>query len=411
MQGEAPPATMRNFLATILVTATATYSQAEFDANVFVPLSSMEHAWDVGVRAHTNHMVYVGPEMFPSREDPLIAELIGPTHGPAVQRSPAPAGFHPSDFQRAYGDHSSGGGVIAIVDAYHFPSALADFNTFSSTFGLATEPSTTATAGSNRVLQVVYAAGSKPSADGGWSQEMALDIEWAHAMAPGAKIVLVEAASSNFGDLFHAVDIAAALPGVSQISISWGGSEFSNESAYDSHLSHQGVTLFVSSGDVGGARDYPAMSPNVVAVGGTSLSFPNGAPVERGWSGSGGGLSQAERMPSYQSMIMSLLGGRRGAPDIAAVADPNTGAAVYDSTAFQGFVGWYVIGGTSLSCPLCAGIANAGGAKRGAGEQAYIYSHSSGFSDIIAGGAGPNLCKRGWDFVTGYGSPKAPGSL
>ena len=402
---------MRRLLAILPLTAAAAASHATFDANEFVPRTSMEHAWDIGVRAHTNHVVYVGPEIFPSREDPLIAELLSPSHGPSAPSNPAPAGYHPSDIQRAYGNHTSGGGVIAIVDAYHFPTALADFNTFSTTFGLPTESSTDATLTSDTVFQVVYATGSQPAVDGGWSQEMALDIEWAHAMAPGAKIVLVEAATSNFTDLFQAVDVAAGLPGVTQVSISWGGSEFGSESAFDSHFKHQGITFFASSGDVGGARDYPATSPNIVAVGGTNLSFPNGTPIERGWSGSGGGMSNAERMPPFQDIIMSLVRSRRGVPDISADADPSTGAAVYDSTAYQGFVGWFVVGGTSLSCPLCAGIANAGGARRGSNEQAYIYSHPSGFTDVTVGSSGPNLCKKGWDFVTGYGSPKTATSL
>ena len=371
----------------------------------------MEHFWDIGVRAHTNHVIYVGPEQYSNREEPLLAELLSPSHGPSAQQKPAPGGYHPSDLLRAYGNQGLGSGVIAIVDAYHFPTALADFNTFSAMFGLPTEASAAETLAGNSVFQVVYASGSQPTTDGGWSQEMALDIEWAHSMAPNAKIVLVEAASSNFFDLFSAVDVAAALPGVTQVSISWGGSEFSFESGYDSHFSHQGVTFFASTGDVGGARNYPAMSPNVVAVGGTSLSFSTGSPVERAWSGSAGGMSQAERLPAFQDIIMSILHSRRGVPDISADADPNTGAAVYDSTAYQGFVGWFVVGGTSLSCPVCAGIANAGGARRGGAEQAYIYAHPSGFTDITVGSSGPNLCKKGWDFVTGWGSPKTAASF
>src|SRR5579862_1813207 len=281
---------MRRLLAILKLATMAVASQAAFDANIFVPRSTMEHAWDIGVRAHTNHVLYVGPDYFPSREDAVIAELMNPPHGPSATGIPAPAGFHPTDFQSVYGDRSPGNGVIAIVDAYHFPTALTDFNTFASMFGLPTEGSTDATSSGNSVFQVVYANGSKPAADGGWSQEMAVDIEWAHAMAPGAKIVLVEAATSNFSDLFRAVDVAAALPGVTQVSLSWGGGEFNSESTYDAHLHHAGITFFAATGDVGGARDYPATSPNVVAVGGTRLTFPNSAPVELGWNGSGGGM-------------------------------------------------------------------------------------------------------------------------
>lgn len=385
-------------------------SYGAFDANLFVPRSSIEHAWDIGQRAHTNFIVYDGPEFFPNHEDPIVAELMIPPHGPAVSAA-TPAGFHPTDYQSAYGDRGAGSGTIAIVDAYHFPTSLSDFNTFSTMFGLPTEASSTATANSNAVFQVVYASGSQPAVDAGWSQEMALDIEWAHAMAPGAKIVLVEAATSNFSDLMHAIDVASALPGVTQVSMSWGGSEFSSEAAYDSHFNHPAITYFASTGDVGGAKNYPATSPAVVAVGGTSLTFINNLPVEHGWTGSGGGASTVERMPSFQNMIMSVLHGRRGVPDVAAVADPNTGASVYDSTPNQGFVGWFVVGGTSLSCPLCAAMANAGGAKHGSAELSYIYSHASGFTDITAGASGPNTCHRGWDMVTGWGTPKSSGSL
>ena len=248
---------MRRVAATLKLLTLVAASHAAFDANVFVPRTSLEHAWDVGVRAHTDHVIYVGPEFFPGHVDPLLAELMNPRHGPSTDRPPMPAGYHPTDFQGAYGDNGSGSGVIAVVDTYDYPTSLADFNTFASTFGLPIESSSNPTAAGNSVFQVVYAAGSQPAADGGWSQEMALDIEWAHAMAPGAKIVLVEAASPNFTDLFQAVDVAASLPGVTQVSLSWGGSEFNGESAYDSHFNHPGVTFFVSSGDTGGAETTP----------------------------------------------------------------------------------------------------------------------------------------------------------
>ncbi len=391
----------------ILIISVAASSQAAFDATVFVPQTSVEHGWDIGLRAHTNHLLYVGPEFYPGNENP-IAEIL---HGPRASLNTAPAGFHPSDIQRAYDDRAAGGGVVAIVDAYNYPNALLDFNVFSGMFGLPNESSSNATASTNHVFQVVYASGAKPASDGGWSQEMALDIEWVHAMAPRAKVVLVEAASSSFSDLIKAVDVAADLPGVTQVSMSWGGSEFASELTYDSHFQHSNVSFFASSGDQGGTKIYPSMSPNVVSVGGTTLTLASSGASEKGWSGSGGGASGFEHAPGFQSVIASLVSGRRGAPDISADADPNSGVAVYDSFAYQGFVGWFVVGGTSLASPVCAGMANSGGANRGSAEAAYIYSHSSGFTDISKGSAGANACKTGWDFVTGWGSPKSSGSF
>lgn len=377
------------------------------DSDVFMPRSSIEHSWDIGVKAHTNHLLYVGPELYPSQEFPSLEDA---PHGPFAG-APGPAGFHPSDIQQAYGDFASGGGTIAIVDAYDAPNSLPDFNTFSANFGLASEPSNDSTASTNRVFQVVYASGAKPTSDGGWAQEMSLDIEWAHAMAPLAKIVLVEARSANFSDLLQAVDVAAGLPGVTQVSISWGGSEFSGESAFDAHFAKAGVTFFVSSGDSPGERLYPAASPNVVSVGGTSLRMNASGRSETAWSGSGGGRSVFERSRTYQSALDSLLVRHRGIPDVAADADPATGVAVYDSFAYQGFHGWFIVGGTSLSAPLCAAIANAGGAKRGSSELNFIYGHAAGFFDIVTGVAGTNSARHGWDFVTGWGSPKSSSSF
>jgi hypothetical protein len=401
---------MVKFLSLATLCAGAALANAQVDqANTFVPLTSMVHAWDVGFAAHTNHLIYIGAELFPSQEYPLLADMLT-DHGPALGAS-GPAGFHPTDLQSAYGDHSTGAGVIAIVDAYHFPTSLHDFNSFSAQFGLKQEPSTTATASTNKVFQVVYAKGSQPATNGGWSQEMALDIEWAHAMAPGAKIVLVEAASSSFTDLFGAVQTASGLPGVTQVSMSWGGAEFGSETQYDSKMVKPGVTFFASSGDSGGVREYPAASPSVVSVGGTSLSFSGTTRLEVAWSGSGGGASTVESRPSFQSTIASIVGAKRGIPDISADANPNTGVSVYDSTAYQGFVGWFVVGGTSVACPVCAGIANAGGAKRGSNELAWIYANHGGFNDIKSGSAGANHSVAGWDFVTGWGTPHAASSL
>jgi subtilase family serine protease len=371
------------------------------DNDIYIPGSSIEDAADVAVRAHTNHVI-VMPEA-------------------AAPKVTMPSGYSPAQLWTAYGvANSSGGNVrgaktIVIVDAYDYPTAAADLTAFSSMFGL---PLPTATS-----FQVVYGGASKPAADCGWAQEEALDIEWAHAMAPNANIVLVEAASSSFGDLFAAVDKAGKIlnptgaPNLSvgQVSMSWGGSEFSSETSYDSHFLTPGVVYFASSGDTGGVTIYPSVSPNVVSAGGTSLTlYTNGArKTETGWSGSGGGPSQYEKIPSYQSVIQSIVGSKRGVPDFSFDADPNTGVAVYDSTKCQGMSGWMVFGGTSVASPSLAGIVNAAGSGNtsSTAELKMIYGNiagntinSSNFYDVVSGTAGKYKAASGWDFVTGIGS-------
>lgn len=367
----------------------------------------MESAFDIGRRAHTHYLIYNGPDMYTREPEAMLYQDL--THGPAARPNNGPSGFHPDQIRTAYGVTKNGSGTIAIVDAYDFATSLADFNAFSSQFNLPQETSATATATTNKVFQVAYASGSKPKADAGWAEEEALDIEWAHAMAPNAKIVLVEAKSAAFSDLFAAVSYASKLSGVTQISMSWGGSEFSGETACESIFSGiKSATLFASTGDQGGSKSYPAVSPNIVAVGGTSLFLDsnNNYSNETGWSGSGGGISAYEAQPNFQKSVLKHQT-KRSVPDIAAVADPSTGVAVYDS----GAGGWVVVGGTSLSSPLCAGIANAGGAKLMAGELTFIYGHISLFHDVKNGKAGNNSCGIGYDLVTGWGSPKTNGSL
>jgi subtilase family serine protease len=372
-------------------------------SGVHVPDSSVEQPGDRGQRAHTNHVISL--------------RGASPDFG-----SSSPTGMTSTQLRTAYGVTASGGGVIAIVDAYHYPTALADFNKFSSTsgFGLPTEPSTDPLADGNKVFQVIYATGVQPRTNCGWAQEAALDIEWAHAMAPNAKILLIEAASNSFADLMQAVDVAnARLATVTnaQVSMSWGGSEFSTETNYDGHFGDGHVTYFAASGDTGGKTIYPSVSQAVVAAGGTSLKLNTNGSIktETGWSGSGGGRSAYVTIPGYQSGISSSvdLGGKRGVPDFSFDADPNTGVSVYDSTRCQGFSGWLVFGGTSVSSPALAGIANAAGHHYGSdlsttNELSVLYGGlgSSDFNDIIGGTAGSFTAVAGWDFVTGVGSNK-----
>jgi len=370
---------------------------AQGNSDVHVPDSSVEQPGERGHKAHTNHVISLRDGK-PDR----------PGGG-------GPAGMSPLKIRTAYGVPSSGGsGIIAIVDAFDYPTALSDFNTFSGQFGLPSEPSTNAFSDSNNVFQVVYANGTRPSGNCGWAQESALDIEWAHAMAPGAKIVLVEAASNSFADLFGAVNVAENL-GATIVSMSWGGSEFNGETAYDSYFDKPGVTYFAASGDTGGKTIYPGVSSLVVAAGGTSLMLKGDNTIlsETGWNGSGGGRSAYVVTPSYQSAIANVVGlnGKRGVPDFSFDADPNTGVAVYDSTRCQSLVGWMVFGGTSVSSPSLSGIVNllsgGHGSDIGTGELSVLYSNlgnAGDFNDITSGSAGSFTAAAGWDFVTGIGS-------
>ena len=327
------------------------------------------------------------------------------------QAKPAsfPPGLHPVDVQAAYTMSATGGGsAIAIVDAYHLPNATQDFNVFCTQFGLPRETSTDPTAATNRVLQVVYAQGSQPAPDPGWAGEIALDIEWAHVTAPNAKIYLVEAASNFNSDLYAAVQFAAGLPGVRQVSMSFGGGEFPNDIADNVTFLKNGVSFFASSGDSGGQQSYPAESPNVVGVGGTNLVVSAAGAVvsETAWDNAGGGPSSIQDRPAFQNAIQAIVGTKRGSPDISAVADPRTGAAVYSVYAFGG---WAVIGGTSLACPVVSGIASSRGFSKNNSIEENIRNYSKigskNFRDITQGSAGTFSAKVGWDFITGCGSP------
>jgi subtilase family serine protease len=205
----------------------------------------------------------------------------------------SPAGLSPATIKSVYGFSTSStagaGKTVAIVDAYDDPSAESDLGVFSAQYGL--PACTTANGCFHKVDQ--RGGGVYPRKDPGWALEISLDVQWAHAIAPGAKILLVEADSNSFANLFAAEDYAAAH--AQYVSNSWGGSEFSGESGYDSHFSQSGVSFFVSSGDAGLPAQYPSASPNVVSVGGTTLHFSGSTYTdETGCSSGGGGCSDGK---------------------------------------------------------------------------------------------------------------------
>ena len=371
---------------------TAVQIAQRFGGTVIVPESSVPRADDIGVRAHTNHLILAHP---------------------SSTRAPDPSGFTPSQLQKAYNIPSSGGSnAIAVVDAYNYATALNDFNVYANQFSLPPETSADATSSSNAVFQVVYASGTKPQNDASWAQESALDMEMVHAMAPNAKVYLVEAASSSLDDLGAAVNVAKKLPGVRQVSTSFGSIETGCDYAsYDKDFVENGVTFFCSSGDDAGNVDYPGGSKNVVSVGGTSLNvnFDGSWASETVWNGASCGPSAFEPRPSFQNPEFSLVGKYRGAVDIAADADPNTGVSVYDSTSFQGEVGWQVYGGTSSACPMVAAIANVANVSHSSSQvqNATLYGHlgSASFHDVTSGSSSGFSAASGWDFPTGVGSP------
>lgn len=364
------------------------------DPNVYIPDVSVAKPEDLGRRAHTDYMIYVGP---PWRADD------GLPHGPF---SPGPPGFHPSDIRSAYNDNGSGSGIVAIVDAYDNPYVLTEFNTFSGEFGLPSEPSSNPTLPSNKVFQVLFASGTRPAYDANWALEMSLDTQWAHAMAPGAKILLVEAASNDLLDLLDAVEKAIAA-GAKFVSMSWAANEFVQETAFDIYFARQDAKFFAASGDAGGLPVWPSASPFVMSCGGTTLIMSNGQwESESTWPGTGGGPSVYERRPSYQNGI-SMVGTQRGTPDFAADGDVNTGVSVYTIP----FGGWGVLGGTSLSCPLLCGMSDVAVNSPRDSEFTWIYTHGNLFHDIVTGMNGPYSAGPGYDFGTGMGTPITANSL
>jgi subtilase family serine protease len=318
--------------------------------------------------------------------------------------STSPYGLSPQTIKSVYSFPTSltagSGETIAIVDAYDDPTAESDLNVFSSQYEL--PACTTANGCFTKVNQ--NGGSSFPRKDGGWALEISLDVQWAHAIAPGAKILLVEASSNSFSNLLAAEDYAKTH--AQYVSNSWGASEFSSETSYDSHFSESGVSFFVSSGDVGLPAEYPSASRNVISVGGTTLKLdPNNLLVsETGWSSGGGGCSAYETAVSAQSSFSGYgqvgCGGKRATPDVSLDADPASGVSVYDSTKYGGQSGWFRVGGTSASSPMWAARAAISGATVNA---AYVYGSSINYRDITTGNNGAP-CLTGFDLCSGRGS-------
>jgi subtilase family serine protease len=247
---------------------------------------------------------------------------------------------------------------------------------------------------------------SYPGGNTGWAEEISLDLDMVSAVCPNCHILLVEATSNSLGDLLTAENAAAAL-GASAISNSWGANEFSSESLYDSYFQH-GIPITASSGDSGYGVEWPASSPYVTSVGGTSLAHASNARgwSETVWSGAGSGCSAFETKPSFQSD--TDCPNNRTVADVSAVANPNTGVAVYDSYHVSG---WLVFGGTSVAAPIIASVYALAGNASSTATAGYVYQHASSLNDVTSGSngscGGSYLCTgaSGYDGPTGLGTP------
>lgn len=329
--------------------------------------------------------------------------------GKKIGPNATPDGYGPSDLLSAYSLPSDGGAgqTIAIVDAYDDPNAASDLATYRSTFGLPALAS-----GQFTQVNENGQTSPLPQEDDGWAEEESLDVDMVSAIAPEANIVLVEADQPSDTDLYTAEDTAASL--ADYVSNSWGGAESSSQTSDDAHFNHPGVAITVSSGDEGYGAEYPATSQYVTAVGGTSLTGSGDSWSETVWDtssteGTGSGCSAYDTQPSWQANVSTGCDNRAEA-DVAAVADPETGVAVYDSNSDVG--GWAVFGGTSASAPIIASVYALAGTPGSSDDPAsYPYANPSALNDVTSGSNGSCstsvLCTAGsgWDGPTGLGTP------
>jgi kumamolisin len=405
---------------------------------VFVPQSSVARPEDAGKFAHTNYVLRTANGAKPA---PMVSPNLAVAETPASLGCVYGVGPYYAGCNPATGgtQHPSGGwGAIALVDAFDNPNARYDIFYFSGIFGLPAPNFTK-----------VYANGNghctTPPANAGWALEESLDIEWAHVMAPNAKIYLVEACSNSNADLYYAETVAhglVAAAGGGEISNSWGENEYGGEIVddlnffyYSDQLPGWGtITTFASAGDSGCGAQYPSSSPWVVSAGGTRVNrnYLGNFKNEACWSGSGGGISAVETWSNtftggntgawadYQYPIFGEAS--RRTPDMSFDADPDSGVYVFSKY----YGGWFIVGGTSVSSPALAGIVNNARNKLGnyflppinpigyfnTEENNLLYSqlpalreYHRNFYDVTLGSNGCTVTNR-WDYCTGVGSPR-----
>ncbi|HKN94051.1 MAG TPA: S53 family peptidase [Thermoleophilaceae bacterium] len=351
-----------------------------------------------------------------------LSKMLGtPSRKPVANAAPA-GGYGASDIQSAYALPSSTAGAgqtVAIVDAYDDPTAEADMGTYRSTYGL---PACTTANGCFKKVNQSGVQGSYPSNNQGWGLEISLDLDMVSAACPQCHILLVEASSNANANLYAAEDTAARL-GATEISNSYGGAESSSDPNTNAHFNHPGIAITVSSGDSGYGVEYPASSPFVTAVGGTTLGRASNTRgwSETAWSGAGSGCSAYEAKQSWQTDTGCA---HRTVADVSAVADPNSGVNVYDSNCSRlnqlfgnCFNGWGVVGGTSASSPIIASVYALAGNASSVTYGSYPYSHTSALNDVTSGSNGncspAYLCTAGpgFDGPTGLGTPNGTGAF
>jgi|SRR5579862_2594168 len=318
-------------------------------------------------------------------------------------RPNTPSGYAPTDLQKAYNltaySQSNGGGTtVAIVDAYDDPNAASDLAVYRSQYGL---PACTTSNGC--FTKQAYTT----TTNTGWAEEESLDVDMVSAICPNCKILLVEAASASTSALTTAEEYATAH--ANYVSNSWSGNE--GTTGYDGHYNVSGVAITAATGDSGYNRtaQWPAILPSVIGVGGTSLTSVNPR-SEKAWSGAGSGCSKVYAKPSFQSGISTGCS-KRAQADASAVADPNTGVAVYDTFHTSG---WLVFGGTSVATPITASVFALAG-NTATNSPGNLYAHTSSLNDVTSGSngrCGAPLCVAGsgWDGPTGLGTPNGIGA-
>ncbi len=352
-----------------------------------------------------------------------FARVVTDAHGRTIVVNPNVSGYGPVQFHTGYNLPTtvSGNHTIAIVDAYSNPNVLSNLNTYNAQFGLPTFPKCSRKHKTS-CLDIRNQNGQKtplPAGNTGWGLEIALDVQVAHAICQNCKIALYEANSNSFANLATAVNTAAAR-GADAISNSYGA--FLDDCGTQSAYNHQKIAVTVSAGDSGFGVACPANQNTVVAVGGTNLQLNNDNTYksETVWNGTGSGCSGVISAQSWQTSASNWAaigcGTKRGMNDVSADADPATGAAVYDN---YGQGGWLVVGGTSLSSPLIAGVyALAGNVSTWNYPAQSVYLTPGSLHDVTSGSNGscpshPLQCSAGagYDLPTGIGTPNGLGAF
>jgi subtilase family serine protease len=343
----------------------------------------------------------------------------GPDAVPLLAGSGA-TGYTPAQVRASLGLTGTGAGqTIAIVTAYDAPNVVKDLAVFNAAFGLPAPPS---------FRKVGQTGGTKlPAVNASWALEAALDVQWAHAVAPAAGILLVEATTNSLTNLMTAVSWAAAQPGVSVVSGSFGIPEYLRQKDHDARCKLLAGACVFASGDTGNPAAYPATAPWALGVGGTTLQLDADGAVlgETAWSGSGGGVSTYTPKPAWQGAASTAV--RRASPDVSYAGDPVTGFATYSSTPYLGQSGWFQMGGTSAGAPQWAGIlAVTNQLRKAAGKPVLAAATAAGATplhtaiysaaaraamfDVSTGTNGTCglVCtaRTGYDTVTGVGSPR-----